>query len=154
MTIDIRADWEADYSPSGERGSAARRLDAGRLAGATPRNKLGQFARTQKLGGRGLTALAGLQRSMKPAISRAQIAKEVASIQALIGPASLWPVDTGYSIAGFFFIGEGKQAVLANRADYVPYVEERTNAIARTLAAAEARINKAVNQAIEDELNG
>jgi len=154
MTIDLRAEWEADYSPGGARGTTARRLEAGRLAGARPRNRLGQFSRTQRLGGRGLPALAGLQRSMQPAISRAQIAKEIASIQALIGPASLWPVDTGYSLSGFYFIGQGKQAVLANRADYVPYVEASTNAIVRTLAAAEAEINRQVNKAIEDELNG
>ena len=152
MAADIRVEWEADYQPAGARGSAARRKSAAELAGALPRDSSGRFIRRQRVAGRGLSALAGLQRSVQPAISRAQIAAETAALQALQSPTSDWPVDTGFSLAGFFFIGSGKTASLSNRADYAPRVERRTGAIASTLARAEPAIVAAVDAAIQQEL--
>ena len=139
---ELRFAWEADYRPAGERGSAARRRSAASIA----RTRAGQSP------GRGLPALRGMLRAVEPVIPKVQLAAEQAVLEALVGPQSLWPVDTGYSIAGFGFVGSGRDAQLTNRAHYAGIVEGKTRAAERTLEAAADAIREAAERAAEDEL--
>ena len=120
--VDIRLRWAADYRITGDRGSAERRRSAERSA-----------RRRAQFGAHGQTAHRGLLRAFKPVISAAQAAVQLATLEVLQGPSSLWPVDTGYSLAGFGFLGQ--DGVLTNRADYAAPVEARTGAVAKTLAS-------------------
>ena len=145
---DIRAVWEATYNPAGERGTARRRKGASTIA------RTRQQGGPTGIRGRGLTGLKGLRRTVEPVIPIVQIEAEIAALEALTGPRSLWPVDTGFSIAGFFFLGQGDEATLNNRAGYAPRVEERTGAANATLQAAANDIAEAADRAAHDALRG
>ncbi|MCY4058457.1 MAG: hypothetical protein OXG44_10690 [Gammaproteobacteria bacterium] len=119
--LDVRAQWAADYRITGARRSKARRRAAERSA----------RTRRQR-GAHGQTAHRGLLRAFKPVIPAAQAAIQLATLEVLQGPESQWPVDTGYSLAGFGFLGQSGE--LTNRADYARDVEDRTGAILRTLS--------------------
>ena len=145
---ELRVEWQSEYRPAGERGTSRRR----RAAASIARTRT-QSGRTG-IGGRGLTGLRGLERTVEPVIPLVQVAAEKAALEALIGPKSMWPVDTGFSIAGFYFIGRGEDAVLSNRADYAQTVEERTGAATATLEAAAEDIAAAADAAASEALGG
>ena len=132
--VDLRFQWEANFAPKGDRGSAARRASSISIA------------RTRRSsGGRGVTALRGLLRTVKPVIPKVVAAAELAILQDI--HKSDWPVDTGFSIASFFWIGNGDKATLANKALYAQIIENRTGILRRILAD-----QAALMQRIDDEI--
>lgn len=82
-------------------------------------------------------------------VRTAREAAQVVYLAALQGPGSPWPVDTGFSKAGFYWDDEQ----LHNVADYAPYVEERTGAAEEVLRATERVIVGDVNAEVQGWLN-
>lgn len=146
--LELRFEWEAAYRPAGARGTDRRKTAAAGIA-----RRRAQTGPTG-IGGRGLTGLKGLQRTVEPVIPLVQVAAEQAALEALIAPSSLWPVDTGFSIAGFFFVGQGDKAVLGNRADYAQSLEDRHAYAARTLDEAAIQIAQFADGAASQALRG
>ena len=79
---------------------------------------------------------------------------------AIVEGATGWPVRTGASRAGFAFAYEGAgllgagdtEVALTNTEPYAPYVEARTGAARRALAAAEDALAAAADRAIDGRL--
>ena len=134
--VELRFEWQANFQPKGERGSTARRASAVSIA------------RTRRSsGGRGVPALRGLLRTVEPVIPKTVAAAELAILQRI--HKSNWPVDTGFSIASFFWIGNGDRATLANKADYAQIIEDRTGILKRILGD-QASLMKQIDQDIGD----
>ena len=133
--VDLRFQWEANFAPKGDRGSAARRASSVSIA------------RTRRSsGGRGVSALKGLLRTIAPVIPKVVAEAELAILQEI--HKSDWPVDTGFSIASFFWIGNGDKATLANKAPYAQVIEDRTSILKRIVVNDQI----ALMQRIDDEI--
>ena len=132
--VDLRFEWQTNFQPKGERGSSVRRASAVSIA------------RTRRSsGGRSVTALRGLLRTVEPVIPKTVAAAELAILQRI--HKSNWPVDTGFSIASFFWIGNGDKATLANKADYAQIIENRTG-ILRKILNDQASLMKEIDEDI------
>jgi len=133
-TVDLRFRWVADYRIKGARGSLERRASA--IHSARTRRQIGAH---------GQTAVRGLLNSAKPVVPAALASWRLAALEALQGARSLWPVDTGYSIAGFGFL----RNQLSNRAEYAASVEERTGAAAETLRRFTVDIDRRADELLQ-----
>ena len=145
--VTLRVEWEARQGFGSPRGSAARREEVSGVAGRERRS----FTRTQPALRQFVDA------TVAPAVPIAEEDAQLLTLEALQGPNSSWPVDTGYSLVGFGWrnvpAGRGtRRWVLTNRAGYAPFVEQRTGAIARTLDALQSTILRGIDLAVQKAL--
>jgi len=147
---ELRVQWEADYSPGGSKQSRTRGLRGNRGTAVRRRSAI-TIARTRKSDvGRGITGLNGLLRSTKPVIPKTIVAAEKATLNAILNSRSPeWPVETGFSLANFGFIGTNEQRTLTNRAPYADRVNRYQGRRKRPTPILETIINKAQNDIIE-----
>ena len=147
--VDLRIEWEAGQGFSTGRGTAGRRVEA---AGSARRSRR-RFTRTQPALNDILTGF------VEPAVEVTNEEAQLITLEELQSPASLWPVDTGYSLVHFGWRnvparGGMREWRLSNDADYAGYVEERTGAIARTLDALQSTILRGIDLALTRRLSG
>ena len=91
-----------------------------------------------------------LDRDIETALNGAANVLGIGAVNALMGPDSQWPIDTGLSIASFGYELVGSDGVqIVNEADYSIYVEQGIPA-ERTKHSALNTINAAMPALIEE----
>ena len=145
--VELRYEWEARQGFTSARATAARREEVAGVAGNARRS----FTRTQPA----LRQFLGA--AVAPAVPIAAEEAQLIVLETLQSPSSRWPVDTGYSQAGFGWrnvpaAGGLRTWVLTNRANYAVYVERATGALANTLDELRNTILQGIDLAVQKAL--